>query len=395
MKAVFAHDHVFKKDIDGNYYTGACFNNTVWKRYLKNFQKLTVLARLDTQKISKENKYNIFELENLLFKPVPSLSGPLNMLKNRKKAKRLIYEELSQADILIARLPSEIGNEAIKIAKKLNKPYLIEVVGCIWDSLWNYGTIQAKIYAPLAYYRMKKLIKHAEYAIYVTNYFLQKRYPTNATIENISNVELNDVNEEVLNERMKRYSSTKDSVLTIGMIGSLDNKIKGLDVAFKALNVLKKENIEFQFRVLGDGSSGEWMELAKTLNIEENIEFSGFLPGGEPVLKWLDNIDIYIQPSYQEGLPRAVIEAMSRGCPVIGSNAGGIPELISNDMIHKKGDHSKLAALLKQLILTPSRACTYSKQNIEEAKKYTKKTLDEKRKNFFENIFHDIKNKNI
>lgn len=40
MKAVFAHDHIFKEDIEGNYYTGACYNNTVWRRYLRNFIEL-------------------------------------------------------------------------------------------------------------------------------------------------------------------------------------------------------------------------------------------------------------------------------------------------------------------------------------------------------------------
>lgn len=389
MRAVFAHDHIFREDIKGNYYTGACFNNMVWKRYLRNFDELIVLARLDRQKIPTDNKYNSFHLENLSFKAVPTLSDPLNILKNRHQARRIIYEELKKSDVLIARLPSEIGNLAIKIAKELNKPYLIEVVGCIWDSLWNYGTLQARIYAPIAYYRMKKYIKDAKYAIYVTNEFLQKRYPTSAVTRNISNVELNEVSEDALIKRMKRYSSSPKDFLTIGMIGSLNNKIKGIDVALRALSELKKEKVKFEFKVLGDGDPNIWLPLIQQLNLEENVEFCGLLPGGEPVLKWLDNIDIYIQPSYQEGLPRAVIEAMSRGCPVVGSTAGGIPELVNRKCLHKPGSYEKLAKIIKEINSDKKYMENLSKENLDTAKKYQKSVLDSKRYDFLNLIIEN------
>lgn len=392
MKLVFAHDHIFKEDREGNLYTGGAFNNSVWKRYLKHFDHLTVTARLDANKIETDNTYNKFDIDNTSFIAVPSLSGPINIIKNKKEVYYSLERELLEADMLIARLPSEIGNASIKIARKLNKPYIIEAVGCVWDSLWNYGSTIAKLYAPLAMYRMKRHIEQSQYVIYVTNKFLQERYPTKGKSVSISNVEIQNVSYEALEKRLKRYKQN-ERLYTIGMIGSLNNNIKGWDVAFKALHLLKQDGVNFKLKILGDGDANHWKPMLNKLDITNNIEFCGVLPGGNPVLNWLSNIDVYIQPSYQEGLPRAVIEAMSRGCPVIGSNAGGIPELISSDMIHKKGDYSKLAILLKQLILTPSQACSQSKQNIEEAKQYTKKILDDKRKNFIEKFLQETTNK--
>ena len=49
----------------------------------------------------------------------------------------------------------------------------------------------------------------------------------------------------------------------------------------------------------------------------------------------LTDSDIYIQPSLQEGLPRAVVEAMSTALPCIGFNTGGIPELLEPEYIVK------------------------------------------------------------
>src|SRR5699024_750148 len=187
MKAVFAHDHIFKKDIKDNYYTGACYNNTVWKRYLKHFKTIKVVARVDKYLVSENDNFNKFNMPGMSFQAVPSLSGPLSQFKNKGIAMSILKKAIKNSDVLIARLPSETGNLAIKIAKKLKKPYLVEVVGCVWDSLWNYGNLQAKVYAPLAYSRMKRNVKYAPNAVYVTNKFLQNRYPCNGNTENISN----------------------------------------------------------------------------------------------------------------------------------------------------------------------------------------------------------------
>src|SRR5699024_5745215 len=150
------------------------------------------------------------------------------------------------------------------------------------------------------------------------------------------------------------------------------NKIKGLETALKALASLDKKGVNFQFQILGDGEQDGWIELARELGIEDKVKFCGVLPGGEPVLEWLDGIDLYIQPSFQEGLPRAIIEAMSRGCPVIGSTVGGIPELIDNNFVHDPGDYEALSKLIRDLLFDIERSGHLARQNISEAKEYTK-----------------------
>ena len=72
------------------------------------------------------------------------------------------------------------------------------------------------------------------------------------------------------------------------------------------------------------------LNLAKKYRVENRVKFLGQVPHKE-VLKWLDNIDIYIHPSYTEGLCRSIIEAMSRACPIICSDVGGNYELVDKD----------------------------------------------------------------
>ena len=88
----------------------------------------------------------------------------------------------------------------------------------------------------------------------------------------------------------------------------------------------------------------------------------------EKIFDYLDNIDIYIQPSKQEGLPRAFIEAMSRGCPSLGSKVGGIPELLNSDCVFHKGSVHEICELLKTL--DTKRMLKEAKTNFEKSKEY-------------------------
>lgn len=97
-------------------------------------------------------------------------------------------------------------------------------------------------------------------------------------------------------------------------------KTKGQHDVIRALGELKKRgdtNYEYQLVGLGDES------FLRSIAKNTMLRMKWFLGGKthDEVFQWLDNIDIYVQPSYQEGLCRAIVEAMSRGCPVICLNA--------------------------------------------------------------------------
>ena len=64
---------------------------------------------------------------------------------------------------------------------------------------------------------------------------------------------------------------------------------------------------------------------------------------------WLDSLDVYIQPSLVEAMPRALIEAMSRGLPSLGSKVGDIPELLTPSFVFSRGDVDAIARKLRSL----------------------------------------------
>ena len=89
------------------------------------------------------------------------------------------------------------------------------------------------------------------------------------------------------------------------------------------------------------------------------------------LMDWLENdVNIYIQPSLQEGLPRSVIEAMSFGIPCLGSSIAGIPELLeSNCLFSTKGNVAKnIAQLLMNMSVED--LCEQGIRNFSKSKEY-------------------------
>ena len=117
------------------------------------------------------------------------------------------------------------------------------------------------------------------------------------------------------------------------------------------------------------------------------------IQSGQDVLNWLDGIDLYLQPSYQEGVPRATIEAMSRGCPVIASDAGGIPELIDSQWLIKPGDTDQLANLIIRMLDHPEEQLEAILKNYGKSLEYTNEFLYPRRSTFWSSFADFIREK--
>lgn len=383
MKVVFTVDNFFYRDELGNIYSKGLYPYNIWERYLTVFDEITVLARVkDINNEDIINDYNLSSGNNVKFVSIPALNSLTNLKKNKRLATKLIQNNIQENDCIIARIPSEISSLSIEIAKNLDKPWAVEVVSCAWDAYWNHGTLKGKIFAPFAFFRTRKETKQAKYAVYVTEHFLQKRYPNNGVNINCSNVEL--ITQDL--EKKTKQADFKNRYIDIGFIGFLGTNIKGLDIAMKSFAIVKSKGYDCRLHVLGGGSQTKWELLAEDLGIADNVKFYGQLPSGKPVFDWIDKIDIYVHPSRQEGLPRAVIEVMSRGCPVIASKIGGIPELLNDNFLHKKNDYKKMSQKIISLINDTEKYNNASVSNYHKSMEYTKSSLDIKRTNFWQSF---------
>lgn len=342
MKVGFFHDHNFIEKNNIVYTTGT-LDSQVWSRYLVHeIDKLIICARKNEKHGLDINNLAISSNEGVYFIFSPNLSNISSLVFGLNHS--VLDRVVQSVDVVISRLPSEIGFSAIRLAKKYNKKVICEVVACPYDALRYHGSLLAKTYATLIKYRMKKWVSVCDGAIYVTEKELQNRYPNSHIVQNASNVEIHEICNNCTPLRIDRFIERKNNNhIKFGIIGTLKNNTKGIDVAIKALS-----GKSGHLHVLGSGDSSRFEKLADEYGVD--VHFDGFKSNKIEVMNWLDDIDIYIQPSFQEGLPRATIEAMSRGCMILSSDAGGLSELTFPGFIHHAGDSIKLSNDIDNLI---------------------------------------------
>lgn len=393
IKACFAHDHIFYRDENNNFYSSGKLPYSVWQRYLNHFDELIIIGR--STKYNPQKRLVLSSGSNVNFQPIPNISSFFSKIKNIKMAKSLLTNTLKNSDALIVRLPSEIGLLSIQIAEQLNIPWAVEVVGCPLNAYWYHGNFLGKFYAPFAYVKTKKAIAKAQFAIYVTEKYLQNKYPSQGFTSFAANVEISEPDPENLKGKL-HYLTSSRTMHIIGLIGGVSTKLKGIDTALMAMKILKNRNKKFKLEIVGDGDPDIWKEKINKNGLQDEIVFKGTLKNGPELNEWLDKLDIYIQPSLTEGLPRALIEAMSRGCPSIGSKVGGIPELLDAEFVHKSKDYKRLANLILTLIENKELAKQQAIRNFEIARKFSKTILDKRRYQFWKTFYEFVsKNRKI
>jgi len=388
LQGLFCHDGPIYIDSEGNIYDTA-LTNQVFSRYLSIVDVLNIAIRTRTAKDVNRNTMSQNTLKNINIVPVPNLLSVEGQVFAKRKAKSIIEESVKKSDVIFVRQPGIIGAYAIKFAKKYKKPYMVEVVGCPWDAFWNHS-IKGKLMAPFMFLLTKNIIKESPFTLYVTNEFLQRRYPCKGKTISCSDVELQSLDESIMERRLNKISNmTKNNPIVLGTIAAVNVRYKGQQYVIEAISRLNKQGYNFEYHLLGSGDSSFLKSVAERHGVAEKVKFLGSMPH-EKVFEYLDNIDIYIQPSRQEGLPRAVIEAMSRGCPVLGSTTGGIPELLNKEFIFRNGAVNEICTLLKKL--DKEMMQKEAKRSFEKAKEYDKDILNRKRNAFYKEF---ISNSNL
>ena len=362
MKITFSLDVKLIKNNHNVYTTGAANYKYFNEHRLNEDDLMTVICREDNK-----HKYNdtlaISSGKNLSFILLNSYKDILNF-----KYIKLLKNEISKSDLVIIKQPSIIGDLTCHIAKKMKKKYLVDMVGCPWDALTNKNLV-GKMIAPFMYLVTRKNVKDAEGTIYVSESFLQKRYPTNGKSIGCSDVQLDNIKNNIIKNRENRIINLlNQNKIILGTIGGLNVKYKGFRHVIKSLSYLKKiGKTNFTYQIVGVGDKKEILNLARKYNVEEMINIIGTIDHKD-IFSWLDNIDIYIQPSDVEGLCRSIVEAMSRGCPCIVSDVGGNVELIDDQFIFKKKNYKDLTDKLLRLLSTKEIMIFQAKHNFTESK---------------------------
>jgi glycosyltransferase involved in cell wall biosynthesis len=325
MSALFIHDHKFII-FENQIFSNGGITNQVLNRYESYYGDLSILARFT------------YRNHNPMTTPLDLDSkAAINFsLKNITD----YIELIKKTDVLIVRLPSFIGLLTLPFIRFLKKRYVIEVVGCAFDSLW-FHSLKGKLVSVFTFILMRLEVSKAKNVIYVTKHFLQNRYPNHNNSFSCSDVQINN------KPFMKNYISIDDieNILVLGFIGNVNLNYRGFKYLIKAMTLLNRPYI---LKVIGHLPSKSLIKTLEKYNVKDKIDFLGLLKH-DLVIEQLDEIDVFIQPSLAEGLSRALLEASSRGCLCVSSDVGGNSEIVNNKYVYKKEDYRKLAEIINNL----------------------------------------------
>jgi glycosyltransferase involved in cell wall biosynthesis len=190
----------------------------------------------------------------------------------------------------------------------------------------------------------KNLLK-CDTIIALTQYW--KEYFNSLGFENVFIVP-NIVESPVTKE--KKNNDGKVHFLYLGLI----TKAKGI---YDLLDVINKHKAEFDGKIIlhigGNGETTPLQNIIKEHNLSNIVQFEGWV-SGEKKVELLNNANVFILPSYTEGLPISILEAMSYSLPVITTQVGGIPEVVKdgeNGLLFTPSDKDALYKAIDKLAI--------------------------------------------
>ena len=253
-----------------------------------------------------------------------------------------------------------------KLCKKFNKKVIIHLHGSEFKDFYNRADDKLKE-------QIIELFSMVDCTIALGNEWFNfiKSIVPNANVEIINNA-------VKIPKEQKLKSSDENKFLFLGAL----IERKGVQDLIEAAKILKSKGIKkFKCLIAGDGpEKDKLLNLVKKYELEDNFEFLGWINGIQKQ-ELLINSDVLVLPSYNEGLPIAILEAMSYSLPIISTDVGSISEAVKencNGYLIKPGDYNALEKAMSYMILDEKLWGDFSKQSRTIAESY-----------FSEDIFFD------
>lgn len=342
------------------YTTGNVFSNARtggMKRFVElskyinaNFENVD-LCSMDSIEIMKDNKFKeCYSLERPLNTRLKKLIPELAiLLRNKKTIRQLKKKEYSL--VIVFDVPTAIGLCLMgfhNIVLMLRKDMIgYEVVNTKKKGLKFFLKIAMQWFCEsICFYRSRLILTQCSYDLSC----ICKRHPLlSKLIKSKTKIQINNVNPSWLAGNPPLVQRIEPPTFRICFIGDFNSDRKGHGLLLPVFCKLQKVHANIELVVIGDGIQlDEYKEKYKS---NKSITFLG--RHNKPVVE-LVKCNLLVVPSYADSCPNTVMEALYNHIPVIGSRAGGIPEILGNDDALFDLTQASLYQKLDELISNPS-----------------------------------------
>jgi glycosyltransferase involved in cell wall biosynthesis len=275
---------------------------------------------------------------------LPFVTRPINGLTCAHYLKP--YLQASRPDLILNYWIYPDGFSAVRLGREMGVPV---IVGSIGSDIRRPGD-------PVSTHLMRKTLLDATGVITVSEELRRRAIELGVVPDKVTTV-LNGCDFDVFHPRdraaERRQAGIDTDTELVLYVGWL-SPTKGLAELMDAMIALGAKRPRLRLALVGEGSYRQPLaDKARTAGIADRVQFLGRMDS-EGVSRWLGISNVFCLPSYSEGCPNAVVEAIASGRPVVATDVGGIPELVRNGcgMLVPPMDTTRLQEALERALST-------------------------------------------
>ena len=362
-------------DYKGELYSKLAFSYSYWKDYLSFFDEAVIVARV--KKVEEwDTSFVRVSGDSVTFKALPHYVGVKDFVLTLPRLLSKSRELVKDGEFFILRTGNISSLLWLWIVLS-RKKYLREYPGNVYEGVVGFsgGSLPYKL---LGYCLHKFAGFQARHSC--ANSFVSESCKELYQSKKNSYVFSSFNSDEIKHTKNDKKTSDVKHIATLG-------RLEGEKGHADLLAALIGSEVNIVTHVIGEGSQSENLKLfAKEKKLK--IKFYGAITDREYLFKLLSEMDAFVLPSHTEGMPRSLLEAMAIGLPCIGTNVGGIPEVLEKQFLFEAKDSEQCRALLELVLSNEKLMTDMSIRNKNYIKKhYSNKALQDKRIAFWSELY--------
>ncbi len=253
---------------------------------------------------------------------------------------------------------------------------LMKIKSLYWQSSANFDLDRRKTFLKRIFddFLMASIVKNIDHFVtgpdHMLSYYEENyRVPTNKLLLLYNDIDLS----RFLPIEKKENNSKSLTVLFVHSLSPSKNAAMYIPYIIDKINSLADKGWMIQLILIGDGAERSIIsqQILKAKQ-EVSVRMLGAIPNTD-IPRYLSNADIFIMPSYREGMPRALMEAMAMGLPCIATDAGGTKDIVGPKQLEyvvSRDNPELFARKLGELIESDRARSRVSAENLERIKRF-------------------------